>query len=253
MGQVRHFLNAAQFLTLVPVSSPDTLDDDWLLRAVKYFPVVGVLIGLASAVVFFLASILWSGVIPALLAIATSAALTGALHEDGLSDTADGLGGGRSVAARLEIMKDSRIGTYGALVLGLGVSLRVAALASLPPLIGVAALVAVHAAARFPPLIVLRVLAHAGDAASAKVSYAGAPVSVAEIIVGAVVVVLALLPLLFWSALAAIAGLLLGAALAIWLCRLSRRLVGGYTGDILGAVEQMFEIGFLLGVAALLG
>jgi adenosylcobinamide-GDP ribazoletransferase len=253
MGQARHFLNAVQFLTLIPVRSPDTLDDDWLLRAVKYFPLVGVLIGVASALVFSLASMVWGGVIPALLAVATSAALTGALHEDGLSDTADGLGGGRSVNARLAIMKDSRIGTYGALVLGLGVSLRVAALASLPPLVGVAALIAVHSVARFPPIIVLRVLSHAGDTASAKVSYAGAPVRVAEMIFGAAVVLLALLPLLAWSIFAVIAGLLIGAALVTWLCRLSRRLVGGYTGDVLGAVEQMFEIGFLLGVAALLG
>lgn len=250
---MRNFLNAVQFLTLVPVRSPATLDDDWLLRAAKYFPVVGACIGLFSALVLFLASIAWSGIVPALLAVAVSIALTGALHEDGLSDTADGLGGGRSVQARLDIMKDSRIGVYGTLVLGLGVALRVGALASLPPLVGMAALFAAHSAARFPPIIVLRTLKHTGDPASAKVSYLGRPVSGGEVLFGALVVLLALLPLAAWSIPAALVALLLGALPVIWLCRLARRLVGGYTGDILGAVEQVFEIGFMLGVAAVLG
>jgi adenosylcobinamide-GDP ribazoletransferase len=250
---MRSFLNAVQFLTLVPVRSPATLDDDWLLRAVKYFPLVGACIGLFSALVLFLASMAWSGIVPALLAVAASIALTGALHEDGLSDTADGLGGGRSVQARLDIMKDSRIGVYGTLVLGLGVALRVGALASLSPLVGMAALVAAHSAARFPPIIVLRTLKHTGDPASAKVSYLGRPVGGREVLFGAVVVLLALLPLAAWSIPATMVALLFGALPVIWLCRLARKLVGGYTGDILGAVEQVFEIGFLLGVAAVLG
>lgn len=250
---MRNFLNAVQFLTLVPVRSPATLDDDWLLRAVKYFPLVGVCIGLFSALVLFLASMAWSGIVPALLAVVASIALTGALHEDGLSDTADGLGGGRSVQARLDIMKDSRIGVYGALVLGLGVALRVGALASLPPLVGMTALLAAHSAARFPPIIVLRTLKHTGDPASAKVSYLGRPVSGGEVLFGGLVVLLALLPLAAWSIPATMVALLLGALPVIWLCRVARRLVGGYTGDILGAVEQVFEIGFMLGVAAVLG
>lgn len=250
---MRSFLNAVQFLTLVPVRSPATLDDDWLLRAVKYFPLVGVCIGLFSALVLFLASMAWSGIVPALLAVAASIALTGALHEDGLSDTADGLGGGRSVQARLDIMKDSRIGVYGTLVLGLGVALRVGALASLSPLVGMVALVAAHSAARFPPIIVLRTLKHTGDPASAKVSYLGRPVGGREVLFGAVVVLLALLPLAAWSIPATMVALLFGALPVVWLCRLARKLVGGYTGDILGAVEQVFEIGFMLGVAAVLG
>lgn len=250
---MRSFLNAVQFLTLVPVRSPATLDDDWLLRAVKYFPLVGACIGLVSALVLFLASMTWSGIVPALLAVAASIALTGALHEDGLSDTADGLGGGRSVQARLDIMKDSRIGVYGTLVLGLGVALRVGALASLSPLVGMAALVAAHSAARFPPIIVLRTLKHTGDPASAKVSYLGRPVGGGEVLFGAVAVLLALLPLAAWSIPATMVALLLGALPVIWLCRLARKLVGGYTGDVLGAVEQVFEIGFMLGVAAVLG
>lgn len=250
---MRSFLNAVQFLTLVPVRSPATLDDDWLLRAVKYFPLVGACIGLFSALVLFLASMAWSGIVPALLAVAASIALTGALHEDGLSDTADGLGGGRSVQARLDIMKDSRIGVYGTLVLGLGVALRVGALASLSPLVGMVALVAAHSAARFPPIIVLRTLKHTGDPASAKVSYLGRPVGGREVLFGAVVALLALLPLAAWSIPATMVALLFGALPVVWLCRLARKLVGGYTGDILGAVEQVFEIGFMLGVAAVLG
>jgi len=250
---MRSFLNAVQFLTRVPVRSPGKLDEDWLLRAAKFFPLVGVFVGCVSALIFVLTGMVWSGIVPALLATTASIALTGALHEDGLSDTADGLGGGTTLASRLAIMKDSRIGVYGVLAVGLGIALRVGALATLAEPVGAAALIACHTAARFPPMIALRTLDHIGDPASAKVSYLGQPIRAGEIAFGAVIVLAGLLPLLAFSALAGVVGLALGALLVIWLCRLARRLVGGYTGDILGAVEQVFEIGFMLGVAAVLG
>src|SRR4051812_25385573 len=144
-----HLLNAIRFLTVVPVpANGDAQDTDWLARAMKYFPVVGAGIGAASAIVFLVAGEFWSPLISALLAITTSIVITSALHEDGLADTADSFGGGWTIEKRLAIMKDSRIGTYGALALGLGVALRIAALAILPMWAGAAALIAVHAAAR---------------------------------------------------------------------------------------------------------
>ena len=89
------FLNALRFITIVPVPSSDAaIEPDWLSRCAKYFPVVGIGIGLASAVVLLLAGRIWGPVVASLLAVATSIAVTGALHEDGLADTADGLGGG---------------------------------------------------------------------------------------------------------------------------------------------------------------
>jgi adenosylcobinamide-GDP ribazoletransferase len=247
------FLDALRFMTIVPVPSSDTaIAPDWLSRCAKYFPVVGIGVGLASALVLLLADRIWSPVVASLLAVATSIAITGALHEDGFADTADGLGGGTSVEKRLAIMKDSRIGTYGTLALVFSVSLRVAALADMPPWTATAALIAAHAAARITPILVMNALPYAGDTAAMKLSYTDASVSVQEIRFALVVVVCALLPLAFGSILSVMSGLLLGAVLAAAVSYCARQRINGYTGDVLGAIEQMFEIGFLLGVVAII-
>src|SRR5262249_11399633 len=142
MRETDAFFHALRFMTVLPVKGRETLEADWLAHASKYFPAVGIVVGLACAIVFAIASHYWMGLIPAVLAVAASAALTGALHEDGLADTADGFGGGRSRDARLAIMKDSRLGTYGALALGFSVALRIAALALMTPSFAWAALIA---------------------------------------------------------------------------------------------------------------
>jgi len=142
MGEIDAFLHALRFMTVLPIRSGETLDADWLTRASKYFPAAGIVVGLAAALVFAIASRYWPGFVPAVLAVATSALLTGALHEDGLADTADGFGGGRSREARLAIMKDSRIGTYGMLALAFSVALRIAAIALMTPSFAWAALIA---------------------------------------------------------------------------------------------------------------
>ncbi|MBC7578863.1 MAG: adenosylcobinamide-GDP ribazoletransferase [Tardiphaga sp.] len=246
-------LNAIRFLTIVRV--PDTESataPDWLARAMKYFPLVGAGIGLCSAIVLLIANEFWSPVISALLAVAASIVLTSALHEDGLADTADSFGGGWTIEKRLAIMKDSRIGSYGALALGLGVALRVAAIADLPMWAGPAALIAAHAAARAAPAWVMNRLHYAGETAAMKVSYAEAPVRRNELLFALVIMLLAALPLALISLTSVAIGLLCGATLAALLAIWSRRLLGGYTGDVLGAIEQVFQIGFLLGVAAVM-
>jgi adenosylcobinamide-GDP ribazoletransferase len=156
------------------------------------------------------------------------------------------------VEKRLAIMKDSRIGAYGALALLFGVALRVSALAELPLSTAAAALIAAHAAARITPAFVMNALPYAGDTAAMKVSYADAPVSSNDIWFALLVVGCALVPLALVSISSVISGLLLGALLAAAVALWARRLIDGYTGDVLGAIEQMFEIGFLLGVAAII-
>jgi adenosylcobinamide-GDP ribazoletransferase len=235
-----HLLNALRFMSIVPVpSSNAATEPDWLSRCVKYFPLVGIGIGLASAAVLLLAGAIWGPIVAALLAVTTSIAVTGALHEDGLADTADGFGGGRTAEKRLAIMKDSRIGTYGAIALGFSIALRVAALAALPRWTGAAALMAAHAAARATPAFVIARMSYMGDASVMKVF-------------ALMVAAAGALPLALISPSSGVVGLLLGAALATALAAWSRRLIGGYSGDVLGAIEQLFEIGFLLGVAAVI-
>lgn len=248
-----HLLNAIRFLTVMPTPPADEAPaPDWLARAMKYFPLVGAGIGLVSALVFIVAHQFWSPLMAAILAVTTSIALTSALHEDGLADTVDAFGGGWTVERRLAIMKDSRIGTYGALALGLGCALRIAALCSLPLWTGAAALIAMHAAARAMPAFVINHMAYAGDTSAMKVSYAETPIGGGEIMVLLITALLATIPLAFISFRSVVIGLLIGALCGAWLARSAKRLIGGYTGDVLGAVEQLFEIGFLLGIAAVI-
>jgi len=253
MGETERFLNAVRFLTIVPTPPSDTVPQpDWLARSLKYFPLVGIGIGAISAAVLLLAGHVWGPFVAALLGIGSGAVITAALHEDGLADTVDAFGGGWSIERRLEIMKDSRIGTYGALALGFSVTLRIAALTQLPLWAGACALVASHAAARATPGFVMNAMSYAGDAEAKKVSYAETPMRSDEVCFALICAAIGALPLVFISVSSVFIGALLGTALAAALAMWSRRLIGGYTGDVLGAIEQMFEIGFLLGVAAII-
>jgi adenosylcobinamide-GDP ribazoletransferase len=239
---------AIAFMTRLPVPPAATHDAAWLVRCAKYFPLVGILIGAIGAAILVTAGAVWSGVLPALLATAATILVTGALHEDGLADTADSLGG-RNREARLAIMKDSRLGTFGALALGLGVALRVAALATLAPDLAAWALIASHAGARLATVLALAALPHA-DADPGRTSYAPDRLHAGEIALAAVVAILPMLPA---EPRFAFTGLLAGGALAVAVAFALYRRLGGYTGDVLGAIEQVFEIGFLLGVAAIAG
>ncbi|MDA0744712.1 MAG: adenosylcobinamide-GDP ribazoletransferase, partial [Proteobacteria bacterium] len=149
--EARLFVCALQFLTRLPTPSLRDFQPEWIQQSARWFPLVGQVVGLIAAVILYGAAQVWSPWIAALLAVAAGVAMTGGFHEDGLADTADGLGGGQTRARRLEIMKDSRLGSYGALALGLTLALRVAALAMLvavSPWMAAAALVASHGLGR---------------------------------------------------------------------------------------------------------
>ena len=248
--QFQLFLCAVQFLTRIPTPALRDFQPDWISRSARYFPLVGLLVGGGCAVVFWSASLVWSGWLPALLAIAAGVLITGAFHEDGLADTADGLGGGTTVAKRLTIMKDSRIGTYGALALGLTLAIKAAALATLPAGLGAWTLVAAHGAGRGASVLAMRALPYVGDAKVGKWKPSPADLSLAEVLTA---VAVAGLPLALSPDGVVGLAILIGAILALAVSLIARRLLGGYTGDVLGAIEQVFELGFVLGVAASLG
>jgi adenosylcobinamide-GDP ribazoletransferase len=237
---------AIGFLTRLPVPRAAIYDPAWLVRSAKYFPLVGTLVGAIGAAILVTSGAIWSGVLPALLATAATILVTGALHEDGLADTVDSFGG-RTREARLAIMKDSRLGTFGALGLGLSLAMRVGALAALAPDLAAWALVASHAGSRLATVLAMTMLPHAGEAATSRSSYSPDRLQAGEIAVAAV---LALLPMLPAEPRLAFAGLLAGGAGALILALVMYRRLGGYTGDVLGAIEQVFHVGFLLGVAA---
>jgi len=238
---------AASFVTILPVASSKPAADGAIARATWALPVAGLLVGLAGAFVYKVASRF--GLTPdlaALLALATTALITGALHEDGLADTADGLGGGRTRERKLEIMRDSRIGTYGVCALILSFGLRWSALAAIADPLPVAfALCAAHTAARagVPAFMALVPPARPDGLSASAGSPPGRSVAIA-LALGTLALALALGPG------KALVGLVLLSLAGLLLARLALRQIGGQTGDILGAFEQIGEILILLVAAS---
>lgn len=238
---------ATQFLTRLPTPRLVAFEPDWIARSARYFPLVGQLVGLLSATVWLAVGRFWPGLPAAALAVATSVLATGGFHEDGLADTADGLGGGQDRARRLAIMKDSRVGGYGALALGLVLTLRIGLLASFPPWSGALALVVAHGGARAAAVMVMAALPYAGDPDAAKVKPAPRGVRPLE---AAIALAIGGWPLLLLGAPRAILAAGLAGLAALSMALTSRRLIGGVTGDVLGAVEQLAEVALLMGAAA---
>jgi adenosylcobinamide-GDP ribazoletransferase len=244
--QVRLLVCAVQFLTRVPTPTLKTFEPEWITRSARYFPLVGQGVGAVCAGVLLIGDRLWSAPVGAILAIAAGLLITGAFHEDGLADTADGLGGGQTPARRLEIMKDSRIGTYGVCALVGVLALKAAVLAGTPA--AAVLLLAVHGLGRAAAVVVMRLTPYAPSGEAGKWKPAPRGVRIGEVIVA---LLIAAWPLALLPPGAILAGLAGGALLAVLLTLTARRLIGGHTGDVLGAVEQVFELGFLLGATAL--
>ena len=245
-GIVADLKAATLFATRLPLRHDAAIGGTDIARASWALPAVGVLIGLLSAIAYWLACYLrLPPFVCAALAVAASLIATGGLHEDGLADTGDGLGGGTR-ERKLEIMRDSRIGTYGACALALSLLLRISALASLPgPLPAALALVAAHAGARAPlPLFLALVPPARTDGLAADAGRPPAVRAAIALVIGAVLLVMTLGGTRSFAAV-----LLLAAAFAA-LRSLALRQLGGQTGDVAGALEQVGEIGVLLAAAA---
>lgn len=252
LREARLMVVAVQFLTRLPTPPLARFEPEWITASARYFPLVGQIVGGLSAGVLVVSCHLWTPGIAALLAVAVGVIMTGGFHEDGLADTADGLGGGLTRARRLEIMKDSRLGSYGALALGLTLALKVAALAMLAassPAMAAVALLAAHGLGRAAAVGAMALMPYGGDPGMAKEGRPDRAAPLSVLIASA----LALWPLLWLSPEASATGLIGGLIAAVVPAWLAWRLIGGRTGDVLGAVEQAFELGFLLGVAAIMG
>lgn len=237
---------ALQFLTRLPAPQFADFEPGWLDRSAKYFPLVGLLVGAICAAGLLAATQIWSGALAALFAIAVGLLITGAFHEDGLADFFDSLGGSTR-EARLAIMKDSRVGTYGVLALIVALSAKVIALASMPLSTAVAALIAAHAGGRFAAVIGVATMPYAGDPSAAKVRPLGKNGHAVGLLLG---LLFGLAPIALLPGLESAAGLAFAALLAVSIALLAQRMLGGITGDALGAIEQAYEVGFLLGIAA---
>ena len=233
ISQLRLVVTAFTFLTRVPLrGGTDDVD-----RAVVWFPLVGLVVGTVVGSVYLTLSEVTTSLVAAAIAMGTGALLTGGFHEDGLGDMADGFGGGWTPRQRLDIMKDSRLGTYGVLAIVTTVVIRVAALAALTGARAVVLVAAVHLLARTWALLVLAFARPARpDGLGATSSGAASSTSLALVALSWFAVgALAVGPGRF----VVLAGLgALGTASTVWL---SYRKIDGVTGDVLGAVEQVTE------------
>lgn len=272
---IRHYLLSLQFFTRIPVTGRLA---DWvgfspaMLRAsAGHFPGVGVLIG--GLLALFTAGLLaWlpptgsAPLVAAALGTALGVLLTGAFHEDGLADVADGLGGSADRDRALVIMKDSRVGAFGAIAVVLVLLCKVALLALLgdisAPLL-VAALFAAHVVSRTWPLLTIRLLPHVGDVAGSKSKPLADQISVLALCAGLLWCGLALALVVLVQVdtayiaihvtdeglLQALFNALLASGLA-WavMARWFWRRLGGFTGDCLGATQQVCEVAFYLGL-----
>ena len=261
---IRHYLLAVQFFTRIPITGRLA---EWvgfspaMLRAsAGHFPGVGVLVGAAAAGVYGLFTVLlpptpFTPLVAAVLSTLATVLLTGSFHEDGLADVVDGLGGGHDKARALEIMKDSRVGAFGALALCLALLCKVALIALLGSvetelLTLCSALFAAHVVSRTLPLLLLAWLPHVGDSAGSKSKPLAEQISPASLLT-AFLWCFAALALALWVQEAA--GLIVACSLSfvalLWMHRLFKRRLQGFTGDCLGATQQVCEMAFYLGLA----
>ena len=282
-NELQAFALALQFLTRLPGPADDAFNPERLAASVRYYPLVGALVGALSAGVFWLADLGLPGTVAVVLAVAAGLAITGALHEDGLADTFDGLGigagkqacrgdgdsadthagdgpegsadgdSGETGGARrdriLEVMRDSRLGTFGAVALVMALALKATTLAALSPLAVCIALIAGHGLSRLSCIVVMQTSAYVRTAgvATPLADRLGCAGWLVVLVTGLLLVAGPFQILGPLTAILALAGLTAGHAL-MRLC--FERKLGGYTGDTLGAVQQASEIGLYLGICA---
>ena len=251
-------LVAIQFLTRLSVPPFKHYNPQWLHQSSRHFPAVGLLVGLLCAGVFWLSSLLFTPLVAAVLSTAFGIKLTGAFHEDGLADSCDGLGGGLTRERTLTIMKDSRLGTYGVLGLVSALLLKISLLTSMPIPMAVIALIIGHTASRLLCISLLSLLPYGGEIEHAKAKPMAQQLTPIQGLYssGWLILAIILVALIFPNTMQQIglAQWLLAFILALiatdYMRRLLRRRLDGYTGDGLGATQQLSEIAIYIGLAA---
>lgn len=242
-------LQAVAFLTRLPIPAWVPYDDQTQHRLLGHLPLVGLGIGLFSAAIYGLAQSLWPPLLAVMISTIATLLLTGALHEDGLADCCDGIGGGWTVERRLAIMKDSCLGSYGAVGLFAALATKLATLTLFDPLQFLLAVIVAHSASRCAAVACMRHLHYVRLQENSKVhpivqnlpsgTWHRAWVSTALITMVALPIAHAL-------------GLFLGLWLLLKLCQhFFQKTLGGYTGDVLGAIQQLSELSIYLYLAAL--
>lgn len=240
----QYFLTAVMFFTRIPVKLDD-FDDRHLNKSTRFFPLVGMMVGGFAALVFWLADLVLPIEIAVLLSMVASILLTGAFHEDGLADAIDGLGGGWSREQVLTIMVDSRIGSYGAIGLVMVLLIKYQTLSYQSVALIPAMLVAGHALSRLCAVLVMATQTYAKTDGKAKPL--ATQISQGELLVASVCGVL---PFWLLPAYAVLSVLPVGLVWWWFSAKIKTR-IGGYTGDCLGAMQQLTEVSFYVAVLSI--
>lgn len=249
--QLRLFFIALQFFTRLPIPAWVGFEPEWLHRASRYFSAVGIVVGALAALAYLAASLVLPHAVAVLLSVIAGIVLTGAFHEDGFADTCDGFGGGATPERVLAIMSDSRVGAYGAIGIVLMLALKCGALIALPPELLPFALLLAHPWSRVAATALIWRLDYVKGEGKAKPL--AQSMSAGEFATGFVSAAIPLALIVYFDALswqATLLALLAATASAVWLARQYVRRIGGYTGDCLGAVQQLSEVAIYLAILA---
>ena len=246
--QWKIFLTALMFYTRIPVGRISGWNEDLLNKSTRFFPLGGWIVGAVTAFVFWTAIQFLPVSISVLVSIIAGILLTGAFHEDGFADFCDGFGGGYTPERILEIMKDSRIGTYGTIGLLMMLGTKFFALSNVEigriPFL----LITAHALSRIFPVLLIYTSAYARLDASSKTKPVGKADTVTSLLVA---LLFGLLPLVFLSWKEIVLVLFALSALTFFFRDYVIRKLGGYTGDVLGALQQLCELVFYIVILGL--
>lgn len=245
--QLNLFFHALQFYSRIPVGKIDYREEN-LTQSVRYFPLVGILVGAIGGGVFALFVLVFPPAVAVAAALVSMIAVTGALHEDGVSDFFDGFGGGYTRERILEIMKDSHVGAYGVIALILLFLVKFSLLLSIDALHLPSVLIAAHASSRFVPVVLMKrsVYARTGNS---KSGHSRHRLSRTTLIVA---FIFGALPLIFIAPPVTLSAAALYAIVLIALKRYVEKKIGGFTGDVLGTLQQFCETAFYLAYAGVI-
>ena len=241
--EIRIFFTALMFFTRIPCPKWVDHSEEYLNKSSRYFPMVGILVGSISALFFYGFQFILPKEIALLLSMVASILTTGAFHEDGFADVCDGFGGGWTKEKILLIMKDSRLGTYGVIGVGLILLLKWTSLNQLPAATIVITLIAGHAISRLNAVSLIFTDEYAREDDTSKTKPLATKMSTGGLVFA---VITGLLPLLLFNNVYVWITLLPLLLVRWYFSRYFKKWIGGYTGDCLGAVQQVSEVVFYL-------
>jgi adenosylcobinamide-GDP ribazoletransferase len=237
--ELKVFFTALMYFSRIPVPRWVDHSESYLTKATRYFPVIGWIVGLASALVFYIFNRFFGQQVAAVFALATGILVTGAFHEDGFADVCDGFGGGWTKEKILVIMKDSRVGAFGAIGIMLLLLTKFSILSTADPKLVLFMLLAAHPFSRFAAATFLYTHTYVRPQGDGLEKPGAKGVSIANLLIACF---FGILPMLLWRH-----GVFLLAAIPVFAMRAYlgyyfKKWIGGYTGDCLGAAQQVFEV-----------